>query len=152
MNRLRDIAKDLSYHVLSTVIFSSLVLAYTRSIGYACVVILGGIFIDADHLIDYFLYLKKFTVRHLVRGTFMYSGKVYLFLHAWEIIAAGLFISLRVKSYGWFLLFMSLAMHLAIDNVQRGGLRFYFLSYRCWRRFDLSVLAPEFSRRFTHKE
>lgn len=148
MNKLSDIAKDLSYHVLSTVMFASSVYAATRSAGYVCIVVLGGLFIDLDHLIDYFLYLKKFAVMHLVRGTFMRSGKVYLFLHSWEIIAAGLLASVLLHHYAAYLFFASLAMHLGIDNAQRGGLKFYFLLYRVSKRFDLGLIAPEFSRRF----
>jgi hypothetical protein len=149
MNKLSDIVKDLSYHVLSTAIFAAAVYAATRSAGYACIVVIGGLLIDLDHLIDYFLYLEKFTVLHLVRGTFMKSGKVYLFLHSWEIIAAGLLASVLLGRYAAYLFFASLAMHLGIDNAQRGGLKFYFLLYRLSKRFDLRLIAPEFSRRFT---
>lgn len=135
---------DLSAHFLSTVIVAVIVYLRTASFFYAGIVVMGGIFIDLDHLIDYFCYFKnKFSLKNFFESRYFESGKVFLFFHSWElnfiIFASGLFF----KSYAALLLSESLSMHLVIDNILKRNKLCYFFLYRYFNKFNVDIIMPE---------
>lgn len=135
---------DLSLHVLSTIILSVLIYLTTGNLFYIVILVLAGIFIDLDHCIDYFLFFKaRFNLKDFFNCSYLKSGKVYIFLHSWEINFIIFIIALVVDSYGLFLLFAGLSLHLAIDNLQRENFLCYFITYRILKRFNLYVIMPE---------
>ncbi len=75
--------------------------------------------------------------------TYLKSRKAYLFLHSWELIFIVLILAVYFKSQVLWLSFLSLSLHLAIDNVQRKNLFAYFLLYRIYNKFDAVIIFPE---------
>lgn len=140
----RKIVIDLSLHLLSTLLFAALIYRINNSLLYAGIVVLGGVFIDLDHLLDYFFFFKnEFVLSKFLKGLYLKSGKIYLLLHSWELNFIILMLALSFKSSGLFIFFLSLSVHLAIDNVQRKNPCAYFLIYRFFKNFDVNIILPE---------
>jgi len=136
---------DILVHVVSTILLSTWVYQKTGNLSYVAILILTGIFLDLDHLIDYFIFFKnKFDLRALLEGLYLRSGKSYLIFHSWEINFILLIFGLGLKFYPLNLFVLGSSMHLAIDNIQRKNRLFYFLIYRFYRKFDALILLPEF--------
>ena len=67
---------DLSAHLFFTSLFSVLIFLKTNNLVYVAVFICGGILIDLDHLIDYFLFFKKkFRLKHFLNHLYLNSGR-----------------------------------------------------------------------------
>ena len=140
----RYIFMDMSLHIFSTLLFCLLIYLKTHSLYYGFIVMMGGIFIDLDHLIDYHLFFRgKFSLNHFLNCFYLDSGKVYVLLHSWELVFLLLALSLSIKSFSLFLLFLSMSVHLLIDNMQRKNPLAYFLFYRFNKRFKLEIVFPE---------
>lgn len=138
------IGLELSVHLFATLFLAAVFYFFTAKFTNAILVILGGVFIDFDHFIDYFIYFRnKFNLVYFFRGYFLRSGRVYLFLHSWELIFTLFVLSWATGSSGLFALWSGLAMHLLIDNLQRQNPWVYFLSYRFSKRFIVEELLPE---------
>lgn len=135
---------DLSSHFLSTFVLAALIYLKTGNPSYAGILVLAGIFIDLDHCIDYFLFFKtNFNLRDFLNCSYLKSGRVYIFLHSWEINFIIFIIALSIDSYSLFLLFVGFSSHLVIDNLQRKNVFCYLIIYRFLKKFNLSVIMPE---------
>ena len=144
LNKREKILLDVAVHFYVTLIAATIIYVKTKNMAYSGIFIAGGILIDMDHLVDYFLYFKsRINLNDLFSSTFLKSGKAYLFLHSWEIVILVLVYSFSIRSVEWFLLFLSLAMHLTIDNIQRKNPFAYLITYRILHKFDAQVLFPE---------
>jgi len=134
---------DILIHVISTLLLSVFIYNATGDWFSVFIFVLGGIFIDLDHLIDYFAYQSKFRLSDSLNSAHLDSGKVYVFFHSWEVNILILVLSLASHSKALFLLFAGMSIHVAIDNVQRKNVFFYFLIYRLAKNFQVSALLPE---------
>ena len=76
-------------HLLLSVIAGLAVYLIFRKWQSFLAAILVGVFADIDHLIDFFLYKKSFSINleEFFSGKYFdYSGKVYLFFHGYEYV------------------------------------------------------------------
>ena len=112
--------------------------------------ILGGFFVDLDHLFDYFLAFGfNFNLQAFLKGyQFVKIDKIYIPLHAWELPAVLLVIVFFVKklnnlSKAFVTAFaVGLIFHLTIDTVTNEQyFKSYFLSYRIEKKFELKELV-----------
>ncbi len=149
---LRTVIIDLFLHIVSAAIFAVLIYIATGDLVYVALVVFAAVPIDADRLLDYFLYCgSKFCFKDFLSCRYLNSGKIYLFLHSWEIDFVVLAWALLVQSPALWILFSGLSVHLAIDNLQRMNPLFYFITYRLYNKFDSNFLLPEYKigeRRF----
>ena len=84
---------DLIMHLVSAVLIGALIYLKTYNLVYLMIFIMGAVFVDLDHLIDYFIYYKnKFRLYDFMRCLYLRSGKVYVFLHSWEMVIIILFL------------------------------------------------------------
>lgn len=140
----RILILDLSAHFFVTLSLTALVYITTANFQYALAVIAGGIFIDLDHLVDYFIcFGASFDLKKFFQGAAVESGKVYLFLHSWELILILLCLSLVLNSGLLLALFLGMSAHLLIDNFQRKNLLAYIFIYRAWNKFKINIVMPE---------
>jgi len=111
---------------------------------------LSGIFIDIDHIIDYFILSnKRFTLNnffsHCYRGI---QEKYYLFLHSYEIFAVLAFVACWTKNDCISGIMMGIGIHLIMDLIGNRNISsskrlspwFYFLSYRYVIAFNGNIL------------
>jgi len=134
---------DLDSHAFLTLVLAGFFYSYTGRLLWPLLCVVGGILIDTDHLIDYFLYYG----RRFELSKFMYQGtlntsKGYVLLHSWELVVFFWCISPAVP---WAVpVAAGMTGHLVIDQLGRGKSRFfYFLLYRWWHRFEYKDLSNE---------
>jgi len=104
---------------------------------------LGGILIDIDHLIDYFIHFRKLELKSLLAFPYQQTKSVYLIFHSWElVILVGVFsffypsLLLRVFVFSW-------GLHLFVDNIdgfKRKGFNHYFFLFRLAKGFSVDKL------------
>ena len=127
-----------------------------KHLGVFIASLLGGVLIDLDHLIDYFLaFGTKFNLTYFLKGyQFLKPDKIYTPLHSWELVII-LFLSLPAvailfKQAKEGLIFrvlllalsISLFLHLSVDVLTNNMLpQSYFLTYRIQNNFDLKKLV-----------
>lgn len=114
---------------------------------------MGGVLIDLDHFIDYFLAFGfTFNLNYFIHGyQFLKSDKIYILFHGWEYVILLLTVSWLIKSNikikaAVLALALGMFFHLGIDAVTNEGAQFrtYSIIYRAKNNFDLQPLVtPE---------
>ena len=109
--------------------------------------LMGGFFIDFDHLLDYFLAFGiKFNLIYFLKGyQFLKTDKIYVIFHSWELSIVLLFISFLVNStiVPFFVSFsLSLFFHLVFDVLTNNMfVKSYCLLYRVQNNFELKTMV-----------
>jgi hypothetical protein len=118
--------------------------------------LLGGFFIDIDHLFDYFLaFGPHFNLTYFFKGyQFLKSNKIYIPFHSAELAIILIITPLLIKKYRPQLLYysitlllffsfgLSLLFHLSADvMINELPVRSYFLTYRIIYNFELKELV-----------
>ena len=134
--------KDEITHFLLSLFAGTLVSLFFGHYDLVPIALLSGFFIDADHLIDYCLFrkFKNFSLKEFFSGRYFdYSGKVYVFFHAFEYVLILLILGVIFKDFQWlyFSLGLSLLFHLLFDTFyNRPKWPTYFVFYRIYHRFN----------------
>ena len=136
----RKLIVDLSMHFFLTLFLSVFMFCYTRNILLTFLVFTGGVLIDTDHFIDYFLHLDKWDIHSFLHGHFVASRKLYLIFHGWEIVL--IFAVLSLKWFLFFPLALGMAGHLTIDTLMhaRRSPFSYFILFRWYHRFSFDKI------------
>lgn len=130
----------MSQHIVVSVAVSGVLWLVTRSWVGAATCFLAGVFIDLDHLIDYWINCGPRRPLRQLFTAFRYEffENIIVFLHAWEWMALVLVVT-------WWLdwrpamlgLLVGAASHLAIDHWYNAHSPWaYFLAYRLRHRFS----------------
>ncbi len=144
----KDTFWDLTAHFTATLLIAALFLIYSKDPKVILYCFLGGVLVDLDHLIDYFLYFGfNFNLKYFFEGRFLLSRRIYLFLHGWELVLVLVLLSFLNKSLGLWTFTVSLGVHIFIDNIQRDNKLFYLFSYRLYHKFNAEKLCPNLSER-----
>jgi hypothetical protein len=126
-------------HAVTSGVISVFVGLYFKSPGCAVVSFITGVFIDLDHLFDYYtshrftLSLKRIYCA-CVRIRFK---RLFILLHSYELIAV-LWIAIYVFSLSnmWKAAAIGLTQHIILDQITNPISAFgYFLTYRILNRF-----------------
>lgn len=133
----------LKTHVIISITMAGILWLILRSTVVSLAVLLSGIFIDLDHLIEYFYHEKKFSIKrffYIFYGNEYRLKKVFLLFHSYELLliisACALFSSNKALFFG---LFIGLGHHMLIDVLTNEIKPWkYFLLYRMFNKFDAS--------------
>ncbi|MBF0103508.1 MAG: hypothetical protein HQK77_21635 [Desulfobacterales bacterium] len=118
--------------------------------------LLGGFFIDGDHLFDHWIVLgiKNFKLKDFFAGkSFKKSNKVYVLFHGWEyplLISFVTFAAVTDKASAAFLIAfaVSLLAHLIIDTLTNEVKPLgYSVLYRVIHNFDKKHITTKSRRR-----
>ena len=145
MKPLRSQLEDIRLHILVSLLSMGIIYGVFRSLKLATLYFAAGIFIDLDHLIDYFLYFGlKFRLKYFFGSLYLRSGKVYIFLHSWELLIPlwiwGLYAKQEILALA---IMLGFVVHLLLDQRHRTIPLAYFLSFRILNNFRLEKIAPE---------
>ncbi|MBU1998554.1 MAG: hypothetical protein KKE64_03560, partial [Candidatus Omnitrophica bacterium] len=78
---------DIALHFIITMVVVYYVYSMSRNIAYAIAIFCGGILLDLDHFIDYYIYFRnKFRIGDFLGASYLKSRKVYLLMHSWELV------------------------------------------------------------------
>ena len=131
-------------HVAASAAVSFAVAAYFRSVPCGICSFVTGVFIDLDHLYDYYRE-HGFTLNPMdvYRGcSEMDLTKVFLFFHSYELLAV-LWVSIFVFSLSklWVAGAIGLTQHMIFDQIFNPINKYgYFLSYRIAKGFDIDKI------------
>jgi len=146
IDKYRHLIVDLSTHIVVTLIVSIVIYKIYLSFTLVALVVVGGILIDVDHFIDYFLYAGlKFNLKKFALIDFLKSGKIYIFFHSWELVIFIYFTGFLL-GLGRYTLALSLGMlgHLLVDSLFQKAFLPHSLFYRMWYNFDAHKILPCF--------
>ena len=138
-------------HAGASGVISILVWVYFKSAGYAAISFIAGVFIDLDHLIDYYLN-HPFTAR--IKEIYatcaaMRLKKIYIVLHSYELIIL-LWISIFAFGLGnfWKAIAIGMTQHIIFDQITNPINTYgYFLAYRITKGFNTHLLIEEMKGR-----
>ena len=135
------------YHFLASIVLAAIVFHFTKSPEASFFCFASGFILDADHVIDFWLYRKKITIdREIFQHFHGRFGRIYLFLHSFEL--AALTVILGLLNPQNMILFAALALglisHLVMDFISYDLHSLsYFLTYRILKRFDIRYICSE---------
>ena len=137
----------LSAHVGFSAIVSAALYTISRSWEMAASCLISGIFIDLDHVIDFFiLYGWPFTFKKFFNVFYreLSFKQIFIVLHAWEWMIL-LFAASWITGWNpWFVgTLIGCGHHMIIDFINNGGyVRSYFLIWRWRNNFDFETSFP----------
>ena len=77
---------DLTLHLIFTLLLAWFFYKLKGGWLWPALAILGGVFIDLDHLIDYFLYFGwTFDLKAFFKHEYLASGRMYIIFHSVEL-------------------------------------------------------------------
>jgi len=133
-----------SQHITISVIASSGAYLLTKSTGLSLSMLISGIFIDLDHIPDYFVNIGKikFDFKDFIRKCDSYElKKVYLFLHSFELLIILALITYFYRNSILIGITLGLTVHILLDAIFNYGHTFtYFFIYRYMKKFELKTL------------
>jgi len=151
LNKIIKNKMQVKTHVLSSAILAIVFYYFTQSLTAIAVLLLSGVFIDLDHLLDFWktrprnpLSLKEF----LHPGNYMHQNrKVFVPFHSYELI---ILLWLLSREFNWPLILIALSsaftLHLILDDIGNHLKTFsYFLIYRTFKKFQV---FPEISQEY----
>lgn len=143
----------LTLHILTGVIAGYIVwMVWKNPLPVFSMAFIGGVLIDLDHFIDYFLAFGwQFRLEYFLKGyQFLASDKIYIFFHGWEYVillsAVAWLVKGNVKIKAAVLaLALGMFFHLSIDVFTNEGaqLKTYSIIYRAKNNFDLKALVTQ---------
>lgn len=135
---------DLTIHLIIAFVLALFFRWLTGGWAWPVLAIIGGILIDLDHFIDYFLYFgPRFSLADFFGHKYIASGRIYVIFHSWEITAVLWLVSAKVL---WVTPFVTgISAHLLVDCFfrPRPNILFYSLVYRSIHGFRKEEISPE---------
>lgn len=143
--------KHMLVHCILAVISFAVVWFWLGSFFWAVVSLLISVFLDVDHLFDYWLAhgfnldWRRFVEETTDRGGlyFLKSGKLLILFHSWEILVL-VWLGSLVWDLPWFSMafIFSFVPHLLWDQLTyaKNPLMYFFL-FRAWKRFELEEVC-----------
>lgn len=131
-------------HIVTSCLVSIVVWAYFKSAKCAIVSFIAGVFIDLDHLIDYYS-THPFTLK--IKDIYdacaeVNLKKIYLLFHSYELIIL-LWLAIYALSLSniWKAMAIGLTQHLLFDQITNSLNTFgYFIIYRMIKGFKKELL------------
>lgn len=136
-----------AHHVLASAATSAFFFSLTKSWGGSVACFLSGVLIDLDHWLDCCIIQKKLCLsfQEVKRFCFKNSGKIYLVLHSYELMAGlwALVVYLEASAL-WLGLLYGMTVHLLIDQLTNTVHPLaYFLFYRIKEGFPKSIFFQD---------
>lgn len=143
-------------HVVASGVISTFVGIYFKSFGCAAISFISGVFIDLDHLFDYYANHRfTFKIKRIYCACLRIRfKKLYLLLHAYElVIAFWVLIFVLRLSNPWKAAAIGITQHMIFDQLCNPMSRFgYFLSYRVAKGFRIgSILHKDYAAALARK-
>lgn len=133
-------------HTAASVALATGIYATTSSVPTATAALLTGIFMDIDHVIDFFLFSRE---RFSIMGftSWCYEGrwnKLTLMFHSYELFILCSFLAYKYPNPAILGAFCGMGLHLILDQIGNRHLIkaftisrwFYFFTFRAWGGFQ----------------
>lgn len=143
---------DISFHVIISLFLGYVVWRIFGSNNRKSLLIslvftfLGGVLIDIDHFLDYFLSFGfNFNYDYFIKGEyFLRSNKAYIVFHSFEYVilfgVLALFVKTRIKKMVLVAIALGMLSHLFIDiSLFPNPIKGYFILYRLLNGFNVDM-------------
>lgn len=143
-------------HTAVTLTIGSILYNYTHSFAGLLWFLIGGVFVDLDHYIDYIrehgvsLDLKK--VQNIYKYEYMNFKKITLIFHSYELLLL-LWLAIFIFNLNiiWTYAAIGLALHLFIDQITNPILPLaYFLWFRILNNFETKKIFIDTEVDYAH--
>jgi len=145
----------LPVHAVTSAAFAGAVYAVTRSEAAALAVVVSGVFIDLDHVLDFLVDSgEDFSISNFFSWCEeMRGSRLFIWLHSLEFLALLAGLAVWLRSDVLFGAVLGAGVHLVIDQI--GNRRplgyersawFYFLAYRWRSAFRISRMYRNWPR------
>lgn len=135
---LLKLARHEFLHILLAVPFALFLWKKTKSRKQIAILFLATIFVDLDHLIDYFAYSGfNLNILSFLSGEyFVVTHRAFTLLHAWEWIVI-LAVIARIRGWNsvYTAILFGLLSHIILDSIVIGRPWFYSIIFRIHRGF-----------------
>ena len=137
------------WHILSSLVLGVIIFFFTREIIASLIAFLAGVFIDLDHLIDFWASEPEnaFSVKQ-----FFYMDKhlkskgdhyTFIFFHAWEWVIILVILTLYYSNIYFVSFVLAVALHLALDSInnhffEEENQLVYSIIFRAFHKFDMN--------------
>ncbi|MDP8299573.1 MAG: hypothetical protein P9L88_06705 [Candidatus Tantalella remota] len=136
-------AIDLVVHLVLSAILAVVFYVFRGGWCWPVLAVVGGVLIDVDHFLDYFVYFgKRFNVYDFFERKYNKSGKSYRIFHSWEIV---ILLWIFSPAIPWlFPLAAGVTGHILIDVYlnRHADFKALFLIYRWKHGFDPGKMTP----------
>ena len=135
------------HHAAVSTVFSALLLGVFHSWPLALGAFLTGVFMDVDHLLDYFFHFGlRLDVKRFFQASYERQYKrVFIILHSWEWLPGFVLLAWWTGWNPWGLgLLLGWIQHMALDQIVNRPRRMgYFLIGRYQVNFDHDLCFPQ---------
>ena len=137
-----------SKHIVASGMISAAFAGYTHSWDGTMACFLSGIFIDLDHIIDFWIAKKRFPRQYRDLYSFCANekaGKLHLVFHSYELLAVLWFLCFFSKwNPVWLGITIGMTLHIIFDALTNSLKPFvYFMIYRIKHNFSKAAAFPE---------
>jgi len=135
-------------HFIVTVILSIVIYFISKNILFVLVTFCLGMFLDSDHLVDYFMYLikfkRKFSTKEFISGSYFSEWKKFITpLHSWEIVLLNVLLYQITNNVIFVAITLALTEHYLIDYLTNDvNKKAYFFLFRLNNKFVKSAIKP----------
>ena len=140
--------KKILEHLPTSILCSILFFQSSQNIVLSIIPLVAGWLIDLDHLLDYFIYLKRsgkrFNLNFFLSGKYFEENKkVIVIFHSWEIAIFLYVLYYFIEDYLlknlFFFTFLSYLIHIIIDQLtNKPVILGYSTIYRLNKKFDIN--------------
>ena len=135
------------WHILSSFILGIIVFYFSKSFFAGFLVVLSGVFIDLDHLIDFWASAPKnpFSIKQFYHMDKYLESKgdyyTFVFLHSWELMATLVTLVIIYGNIYLFAITVGFLLHFMLDsfNLEKTDHPLtYLLMFRAFKGFKLT--------------
>ncbi len=146
---MKTLAKNEIIHFVSALFGAVVFYFFTHNFSQSIILIIVALFIDVDHLIDYFIYLRhsnnKFSFSYFLAGKYFHAqNRIYVLFHAWEWVLILLLLSFAGWGSMYGAIAAGLAIHYIVDTLTNNvTVDTYLISVRLLEKFRLDTTVTK---------
>lgn len=135
------------WHIISSFILGIIIFHFSKSFAAGLLALLSGVFIDLDHLVDFWVSAPKnpFSIKQFYHMDKYLESKgdyyTFIFLHSWELMIVLTIIAVTYSNIYLTALTLSILLHFLLDtfNLEKTDhpLMYSFI-FRAIKRFQLN--------------
>jgi len=137
------------WHIITSFILGVAIFLFTRDMVASSIAFLAGVFIDLDHLLDFWISSPKnaFSIKQFYHMDKYLKSKgdhyTFIFFHAWEWVVVFVFLTLFYGNIYFVSFVLAITLHLALDSInnylfEKENLLVYSIIFRVFHKFRMN--------------
>lgn len=137
------------WHIITSFILAVAIFLLTRDMVASSIAFLAGIFIDLDHLLDFWISAPKnaFSIKQFYNMDKHLKSKgdhyTFIFFHAWEWIIVLVFLTFIYSNVYFVSFVLAVSLHLVLDTINNNIIEketplVYSIIFRIFHKFRMN--------------